>query len=85
MSASAVLNPYQRVLVASYAAGEYAHITTEAEAEEAGDTLFLFLFRELATSDCDSVDTALSYLDAAMADISVVRDAMHAAYQAGLK
>ncbi len=52
------LNPAQKVLLETYAGGDYVG-STEKDIEGVGDTLLLFLFRELATSeDCNSIDEA---------------------------
>ena len=56
---SAPFNAAQQTVLRAYADGDYAHITTLDECEQAGDTLFLFLMRELADSEgCDTADEA---------------------------
>lgn len=65
------LNPYQRLAADTYAGGEFSHIQHEDEATDVGDTLFLFLIREL-DDDCDSWEEATNRLQRARDDIDGV-------------
>lgn len=42
------MNIYQRAIADNYEAGEFSDVTSTADAELVGDTLFVFLLRELA-------------------------------------
>lgn len=67
------INQFQKVLMSTYAQGEFAHITTRKELDECGDTLFIFLMLELATKeDCDSTEEAIKRLTCAVNDINDV-------------
>lgn len=63
------LNRFQRLVVENYGGGDYAHFTDPLEAEDAGDTLFLFLMRELDDDCQDDLDEALRRLTAARLDL----------------
>lgn len=43
-----MLNKFQKAAAANYADGDFAHITSIEDASTVGDTLFLFIMRELA-------------------------------------
>jgi len=64
------LNQYQKVFKERYGEGIYSYIQSADEAENGCDTLFLFLMRELSTSEgCDSLNEAVRRLNAAETDL----------------
>ncbi len=69
-----VFNPYQDAAKKTYWGGEFSHVNSTTEAEDVGDTLFLFLMRELSSSEgCDSPEEAIRRLDKAITDLEEVR------------
>lgn len=65
------MNKYQRILAKYYAGGDFDYIESDSDARCVGDTLFLFLWRELADSeDCTDDDTAIQRLEMAEADVA---------------
>ena len=71
------LNQYQNVLKDMYAEGMYSHIRGVVEDEIIDDTLFLFLMRELSTSEgCDSLDEAIRRLNTAKTDLGSCIEAL---------
>ena len=78
-----MFNKEQQVIVRAYAGGEFAHIQSEDEAANCGDTLFEFLILESSgTEDCDSFDTAKARLSRAMNEIQGCIDALDVAIEA---
>jgi hypothetical protein len=55
------MNSFQKTLTKVYGGGDFAHVTTDAEAEEAGDTLFLSLWRELSAREGCGSNTEARY------------------------
>ena len=71
------LNKPQQIAVETYIGGEFGHVSTVEEAENVGDTLFLFIMRELSDEeDCDSIDEAIQRLERSQADIQKVLDGL---------
>lgn len=71
------LDIIQKIVVDTYAEGIFSHITSMEEAETAGDTLLLFLMRELGyTQDCQTIPEAIRRVDAAIEDLNEVRNAL---------
>ena len=67
------LNQFQKIAAAAYAGGDTSWVTTMEEAARYRDTLFLFIMRELATSeDCENIDTAVRRMERAIEDIQCV-------------
>ena len=75
------LNAIQQIIAAAYAGGEFAGINTVEDAENCGDTLFLFLLQETdEQEDCDSIEEGIRRLAQATKDIeSCLREATSAA------
>jgi len=79
-----LLNAAQVACVNSYADGSFAHLLEVKEqaafvdmVKDCGDTLFVFLMTELATSeDCDSVETASIRVANAIQDLQSVDAAL---------
>ena len=70
-------NEFQEVAKKAYAGGEFAYVTTMEEAEGVGDTLFLFIMREIATGEgCENLHEAVGRLNIAISDIEKVADAI---------
>jgi hypothetical protein len=61
------VNPFQRRAADTYAGGDYAHIETADEADDMGDTLFLFVIHEL--EDVDSEQLFESRIRTAIRDL----------------
>lgn len=73
------LNTHQRAAADTYGMGDFSYATTQDEAENVGDTLFLFIIRELSDDEgCDSRDEAIRRMEAAKRDIQDVLDALTA-------
>ena len=67
------LNQFQKIAAAAYAGGYANWVTAMEGAVSYGDTLFLFIMRELATSeDCENIDTAVCRMERAIDDIQCV-------------
>jgi hypothetical protein len=72
------LSAEQMILVRDYGGGDYSDITDPLEAEHAGDTLFLFLMRELhPDGDVDRAEY-IRRLEIAESDIITIRHALEA-------
>ncbi|PJG47228.1 hypothetical protein CAF53_02460 [Sphingobium sp. LB126] len=72
-----MLNPFQRACAAVFSGGDFSHVETIQQARDMHDTLFTFLMIELSTSeDCNSRDEAIRRLEAAVADIEQVIEAV---------
>lgn len=69
------MNPYQRLVADNYECGDYAHHEDPAEAEDAGDTLYLFLIREL--EDPESPDVALRRITTARLQLQEMERVFH--------
>lgn len=64
------LNKQQKIAVESYALGDFSHVDSLHDAEGVGDTLFLFIMRELSDDeDCESMDAAVKRMKNAMSEI----------------
>lgn len=73
------LSAEQQILARDYGGGDYSHMTNPAEAEEAMDTLFLFLMRELhPDGDTDRAEY-IRRLERAESDILTIRHALESA------
>jgi hypothetical protein len=70
------LSPEQQILVSVYGGGDYAHITSACEAQDAGDTLFLFLMLELAPDGDTDRAEYVRRMDRAMHDVLDVLEAL---------
>lgn len=71
------LNKPQQIAVETYIGGEFGHVSTVEEAGNVGDTLFLFIMRDLSDEeDCESIDEAIQRLQRAQADIEAVIDGL---------
>lgn len=73
------LNRFQAAVAKSYGGGDYAYLidspTANSEYEDAGDTLFTFLMRELSdTEDCENLETAIGRMENAVRDVMLARD-----------
>lgn len=80
------INTYQRIMLDAYAYGEYGHVVSAAEAERTGDTLFLFLFRELSSQeDCIDIGIARKRMVSAIGELKDVLDALQEAAARGTK
>lgn len=64
------LNPVQRLVADTYCGGEFAKVASREEAETVGDTLFLFIIREL--QDVTNHKDACARLLRAIMDINEV-------------
>lgn len=72
------LSAEQMILVRDYGGGDYSDTTDPLEAEHAGDTLFLFLMRELhPDGDTDRAEY-IRRLEIAESDILTIRHALEA-------
>lgn len=80
-------NRYQKLLLENYPeidllpfdAGDEAAVEAAVAERTTSDTLFEFLWKELADHDGDSPDDVLKTLDQAMRDIFVIRRAVQSA------
>ena len=68
------LTPLQRLVAEHYCGGEFAHIETQEEAEDCGDTLFSFVIREAgdaggAPDYVGMLDTAINQLRSLQAEM----------------
>jgi hypothetical protein len=71
------LNEFQKMASKVYGGGDFAHVESMDEVNEAGDTLFRFIMIELGEGeDCDSIDTALSRMRMARDDVESVLTAL---------
>ncbi|MBK1666673.1 hypothetical protein CKO28_01265 [Rhodovibrio sodomensis] len=70
------LNPQQRLAVAQYAGGEFAHTSSVEEAEQIGDPLFHHVLVELADAGTDH--EAVRILQEDVVRIEELLEAMHA-------
>jgi hypothetical protein len=85
----AEFNAAQQVVLKNYGGGDYAErfndmddLESEDDLGNVGDTLFLFLMRELADSEeCDTLEEAQRRVDIALGDLQAVRDALSEAEQ----
>ncbi|MDE4914367.1 hypothetical protein PQI07_27225 [Methylobacterium sp. 092160098-2] len=83
-------NEFQKLLLAAYPNQDMLNFdpTDERQVEDAvregstGDTLFDFLWKELADHSGDEVEHVLKSLDQAARDIQAVREAVVAAFDA---
>ena len=67
------LSPWQRIVADNFGGGDFAYISSVDEAEHVGDTLFLFLMRELDPGEeCDSWDEALRRTEVAMRQLDEI-------------
>lgn len=83
------LNEAQMICARVYGGGDYAYIADEyaknkkdpwPSINNAGDTLFLFLMRELAdTEDCNDLLTAIGRCETAVRDVQTVQHALESA------
>jgi hypothetical protein len=72
------LSAEQQILVRDYGGGDYSHLTDPLEAEHEGDTLFLFLMRELHPDGDTSRAEYIRRLEIAESEILAVRHALEA-------
>jgi hypothetical protein len=79
----AEFNAAQQVVLKNYGGGDYAERFNDMDdLGNVGDTLFLFLMRELADSEeCDTLEEAQRRVDIALGDLQAVRDALSEAEQ----
>ena len=71
----AKFNEFQEVAKKAYAGGEFAYVTTMEEVEGVGDTLFLFIMREVATGEgCEDWMDVTFRLDTAIREMKEVID-----------
>jgi hypothetical protein len=70
------MNPEQRILADTYGGGDYSYMTDPLEAEQAYDTLFLFLMRELGPDGDTNRDEYIARLRRAEDDILTIRHAL---------
>jgi hypothetical protein len=76
------LDPIQRFVVNNYEDGEFSYIESLKEARDCGDSLLLFLLRELSVAqDCCDLDTATTRLDMAIAQLSELRNKFMSDYE----
>lgn len=77
-----LLNEFQRLAAEHYAGGEFSYMTTMLEVERlGGDTLFLFIMREL--EEVETMDGAREALDRATEQLKEVADEFEEAACAG--
>jgi hypothetical protein len=91
MKNDSCLNEAQRIVLKTYANGDYAHeidaidnpvFRTSRQVmdtflENCGDTLLAFLLTELSdTEDCEDMETALGRIDTAFRQLKEVKDAL---------
>lgn len=68
-------NEFQKKIIETYSDGDFNHITTKEEVNEAGDTLFRFLIIETATSeDCDSFTTAYKRIETSIKKLQIISE-----------
>ena len=80
-----MINPSQRIMLDTYAGGEFSHVTTVDEARTQGDTLFVFLFLELSDGEeCHDLLTASGRVNTAVTNLRSVLRALNAAYDKGV-
>ncbi len=71
------LNKQQRIAAKAYGSGDFAHVISLNEAGNVGDTLFLFVMREMSDEeDCESLDEGINRMRQAIDDLQVVLDAL---------
>lgn len=74
------LNEYQETLKSVYGMGENSNVQDRSEVADCGDTLFEYLFVELATSEgCDSRVEAIRRLHAVSEDVQNIIEAFEKA------
>jgi hypothetical protein len=67
------INVYQDLLIHSYEGGEFNHVASITQAENVGDSLFAYLFKELSDrEDCDDIDCAIIRMQEAMRQIDMM-------------
>lgn len=91
MKNESCLNEAQRIVLKTYANGEYAYQidviekpaigpsrqVMDAFLENCGDSLLVFMLIELSDAeDCEDVDTALGRIDTAFRQLKEVKDAL---------
>jgi len=71
-----LFNAYQAAAAAAYACGDYDQCTSVDQVETIGDTLLLFIIREL--QDPENLGQAIDRMRVAIEDINIVLDALEA-------
>lgn len=72
-------NSYQQTLLRTYDSGSFSHLTHKDEVKTCGDSLFAFLFSELATEeDCDNKDTAVTRIETVCFQVETLWEALTA-------
>lgn len=80
------MNKFQKLLVKHYENGEFKHVETQAGADNVGDGLFSFLFRELSDKEhCDCWEDALGRLHTTKSQLDSLACAMRQAEYADSK
>lgn len=75
-----MLTPIQKLAARVYGGGDYAHLSTLADCEDCGDTLFTALQRELDPGeDCDGLEEARRRVRDMIRDLQAVSDALELA------
>ncbi|MGH6797139.1 MAG: hypothetical protein ACRECP_01870 [Methylocella sp.] len=76
------LNDWQKAVARIYGDGDFAHFEVDgkicdADLDQCGDTLFVFLMLELSdTEDCDSPEEAIRRIEIARRQLGDVIDAL---------
>ena len=71
------INPYQRIMMDAYEDGEFTYVDGPNQLDGIGDTLFKFLFLELANAeDCTDIATALGRVHTARDQLDAVLAAL---------
>ncbi|TPJ51777.1 MULTISPECIES: hypothetical protein [unclassified Mesorhizobium] len=68
------MNKFQKAAAATFSNGEHSHVQDLTQADKVGDTLFLFILREL--EDVEDAETASSRIDRAVIDLMEVGNAL---------
>ncbi|TPL42567.1 MULTISPECIES: hypothetical protein [unclassified Mesorhizobium] len=68
------MNPYQKAAAKAFSNGDHAHVEDMTQVDLVGDTLFLFIMREL--EDVEDIDTARRRIDRAILDLVDVSSAV---------
>ena len=68
------LNKIQHAVADAYGMGEFSHVVDMTQVDMCGDTLFLFIMREL--EDVDNLDEAIRRMDRAISDITDISIAL---------
>jgi hypothetical protein len=70
-----MFDKFQRCVLDNYADGHFSQVQNMEQLENCGDSLAVFLARELSTgNDCESTDEALKRCDTIINEVQLVKE-----------